>query len=286
VKSANRRDPVDTTLPIHCHRTARTPTIVILGGLAAALVAAIAVRSGALSPGGGVAATVVGWSAAAAGLDWAILLVAYFVVTSSLSLVGREAKRGRTVGLVAKGDRRDATQVLANGGIFAVAALGAVRYPDVALWTAIGGGALAASAADSWGTEIGLLSRTPPRSILTFAEVAAGESGGVTLLGLGATVAGAAWVTSTATLVDWPTLSTAATLIGGLTGAIADSLIGAAVQARRWCDGCAAETEQTIHRCGARTVHRRGWRWMTNDAVNLAATATGAATAAIVARFA
>jgi uncharacterized membrane protein len=68
--------------------------------------------------------------------------------------------------------------------------------------------------------------------------------------------------------------------VGGFGGALADSLLGATLQDRRWCATCARECETPVHDCGTATQRRRGFAWMTNDAVNLLATAVGAALAA------
>jgi uncharacterized membrane protein len=68
--------------------------------------------------------------------------------------------------------------------------------------------------------------------------------------------------------------------IGGAAGAMADSLLGATLQERRWCDACALATERRVHDCGTRTRLAGGLAWMDNDAVNLLATLTGAVVAA------
>jgi uncharacterized protein (TIGR00297 family) len=232
-----------------------------------------------LSPSGAVAATAVGAAAVGAGWRWALLLIVYFVTTSALSRWGGDLKALLTSGLIAKAGSRDAVQVLANGGVFAVAAIATVLTVNSTPWAAIGAGALAASAADSWATEVGVLSSRPPRSILTGRVVPAGTSGGITVAGTLAAVAGAAMVALCAGLLGWGSSAAIAIVAAGIAGAFADSILGATVQARRWCASCQTETEQTVHRCGSSTAHRRGLRWLNNDGVNLAATLVGAAVA-------
>src|SRR5437763_12621375 len=138
----------------------------VLGCLAAFAVAGAAWRAGSLSVSGALAATVVGTTAVAAGWAWGALLVLYFVTSSLLSRVGAAEKQRRTGRIVAKGGARDAVQVIANGGVFALCALAiAARGPTV-IGVGAGVGALAAAAADTWATEIGVLfgraARTPP----------------------------------------------------------------------------------------------------------------------------
>lgn len=65
-------------------------------------------------------------------------------------------------------------------------------------------------------------------------------------------------------------------LLGGMTGSLVDSVLGAAVQATHYCPRCAEETEKTLHGCGTRTIYQRGWRWLNNDMVNLISSLAGA----------
>ncbi len=204
-------------------------------------------------------------------------MIAYFVATSLLSRWGRDRKSERTSGIVDKGGARDGWQVGANGGVFAAAALGAVLFPGTTAWMKVGAGALAASAADSWGTEVGILAAQPPRSLLTWRLVPAGTSGGVSLIGSLASIAGAAFIAMLCAIVGWPMAVAFSAFMGGIAGALADSVLGATVQTGRWCSSCQLGTEQGIHRCGTPTQHRRGVSWLDNDAVNLLATMVGAA---------
>ena len=104
---------------------------------------------------------------------------------------------GDQVKALEKTGARDAIQVFANGGVFAVAAIGMLAAPDVR-WFSLGAGALAASASDTWATEIGTLWGGAPRSILTARVVPTGTSGGITLIGSLGTIAGAAFMAAAA----------------------------------------------------------------------------------------
>jgi uncharacterized membrane protein len=96
----------------------------------------------------------------------------------------------------------------------------------------------------------------------------------VSAAGVAAAVAGAAFVAAVAALVGWRGASGAA-LLAGVAGSTLDSILGATVQARRWCDRCAAPTERATHLCGAATRVIGGVRWIDNDVVNAVSTAAG-----------
>lgn len=244
-------------------------------GLATATVVAMAAqRVGALSASGCLAAIATGTTAVAAGWSWAILLVAYFVSSVGLTRFRGRAKAARTGAVVAKGGPRDATQVLANGGVFALAALLWILSGWDG-WLALGAGALAAAASDTWATEVGTLARRAPRSIVTWRGVPAGTSGAVSIPGIVAAVAGASFIALVVAALGWPRSATVSALAGGVAGSTIDSLVGATVQVRRWCDRCAAPTERETHPCGTPTRIVGGIPWADNDAVNALSTAAG-----------
>lgn len=267
-----------------------------LGLALSATIGLLAYRAGALAGSGAAGAVLLGTLILGfGGWPWAILLVAFFVSSSLLSMAGRSRKR-RLLGEAAKGSRRDLAQTLANAGVAGLLALaaglmgnGARLYPVMALAYA---GALAAANADTWATEIGVLAAQPPRLITTGARVAPGVSGGVTLAGTLAALAGAAFIGGIAALLPgWDLAALAApgwawvaiAAAAGLAGALFDSLLGATLQATYWCPACEKQTEQPVHRCGQTTQLVRGRRWLDNDGVNLLATACGAVVASVLA---
>lgn len=230
-----------------------------------------------LSRSGVFAAFAVGALALRAGPGFVLILLGFFISSTALSGFRRIEKEKLHAGIVAKGNARDASQVLANGGVFSLACLWyIISQNPAAIFMAAG--ALSAAAADTWATEIGSLSSTGPRSILTGHAVPAGTSGGVTLLGALAAVAASLFIALLGLLAGWEGLFLACT-VAGVAGAAVDSITGASIQCRRWCAACSQHTEREVHLCGASTSHVSGVSWINNDAVNLFCTLVGAAIA-------
>ena len=185
---------------------------------------------------GAVAALAVGLGTVY-GFGWrGLVLLLAFFVSGSLLTEG--------------GGQRTERQVIANGGVAAFAAL-AGNWPAFA-------SALATATADTWASEVGRRSRTLPRLITTGKQVPAGTDGGVTALGTAGGVVGAAFVAGLGLLlspgsdagVSRPGWFGGIVFAAGVAGMLFDSLLGATLQAKL--------------------------RWFDNDAVNLAATLTGA----------
>jgi uncharacterized membrane protein len=173
---------------------------------------------------------------------------------------------------------------MANGLVFTAACVMSITGAPSELSFVVAAGALAASAADTWATEIGTLFGGIPRSILTRRPLPVGGSGGITAAGTGASLAGAVCIAGFAFVFMSDPRFFWWIVAGGCIGALVDSFAGATIQDRRWCDACGAPTEMRIHVCGARTRRVGGLPFIENDAVNLLATATGAATTMMLVR--
>lgn len=279
-------------------------TDLAVGAALAAAAAMAAHRLRLLTAGGAAGAAVVGGVVLVlGGWEWALLLIGFFASSSAITQwrADDKAAAGRRF---AKGGRRDLGQVLANGGLPALLAIAHWRFPEAQLFAAYAG-ALGVATADTWATEVGLLAEAPPRLVTSGRVVAPGTSGAVTVLGTVAAVVGAAAVGLAAAVLYslrdvvlfggfglWdpaglPLLPIVA--LAGLSGAAVDSLLGATLQAqyRPRPDGDAARarprdddlTERPLADDGARHDLARGWRWMTNDAVNTLALVAGAVVA-------
>lgn len=223
----------------------------------APLVGFLAWRLRALTLSGAIAAAVVGFCHLAFG-GWlaAAALLTFFGTSTALSKLG---KRKKDVLGFEKTSQRDASQVLANGGVAALCAV--LGQPEALL------GALAAANADTWATELGALFGGRPRRITTLAPAEPGESGAVSVLGTLAALIGAGVVGALAGSA-W-----LAVTVAGFAGALADSLLGASVQAQWWDEKNSKWSEIPQGKPG------RGVNWIRNDAVNILATLVGAVAA-------
>jgi len=278
------------------------PTVSILGlglrtlvGLAcSAAVGWAGYRRQSLSESGLLGAILVGTLIfGLGGWVWGLLLIAFFAGSSALTHYA-SARKEPAADHFAKTGRRDLAQALANGGLGAALAVAnaATGGRQPVLFFAFVG-AMAAVNADTWATELGILSADAPRLITTGETVERGTSGAISPLGTLAGAAGA-WAIGFAGLalqllqtrlsgapwsprLGWLPLLAAS---GGMAGALCDSLLGATVQATYYCMHCGKETEQAIHRCGRQPIHIRGWHWLDNDWVNFLASLIGALVAA------
>ena len=223
--------------------------MLLVGFALSVLVAATSVPLRLLTLDGAAAAVLVGTVVFGLG-GWgqATLLAIFFISSSALTRWKRERKPhpehrlGRTAG-----------QVLANGAVAAglAVAWSQTHSPVVAAAFAA---AVAASIADTWATELGLLSSRRPRMITTWQEVQPGASGGVTWLGTAAATAGAGLIAGGAWLLGVPGWIPWTAGVGAM---LLDSLLGASVEGRV--------------------------RGVTNDTVNFMATLFAAAVAALLA---
>jgi uncharacterized protein (TIGR00297 family) len=258
-----------------------------LGFLLALVIAYLAYRAHSLNKSGAMAAAFTGTIIfGIGGWQWAILLLTFFITSSALSRAFKGHKKTLDE-KYSKGHERDAGQVFGNGGIAALFAALHFFHPEEA-WPWIGFAAsLAAVNADTWATELGVLSPRPPRLITDLRKVVdKGASGGISVTGTLASLAGAALIGILASLLG-PQPASAKTAIivtlAGLGGSLFDSFLGATVQAMYFCPKDQKETEKhPLHTCGAETVHIRGWKWLTNDWVNFACAAAGVMIALLV----
>ena len=220
------------------------PTQLIAAGGLNMFVAAAALYKDAVTLSGAIAGFVTGTAIYIAGAGyWAVLIL--FFLSSTLFGRLRPSKRADKERLQEKGARRDGWQVLANVGPAALAAIVFI-YTGAPSAIRVFAAVMAAATADTWSSEIGVLSNRPPVSILTLKPTIPGLSGAISTLGLVAGGVGALVASAATALTALATgTRTAEALIVlcigfglGIAGTLIDSLLGAAAQVQyRGSDG-------------------------------------------------
>lgn len=204
-----------------------------------------------------------------------VLIVLFFLSSGGIHLVKKQLFPQIGDSIAEKGATRDAKQVLANS---LPALVSLVFYFSTANELFLIGYAagIAGAASDTWASEIGVLSHSSPRSILTLKKLPPGTSGGITILGTVASFSASFllsvsfWflisITSGFSLVSFSYFLVP--FFSGVLASIFDSLLGAGLQARYECSVCHQWTEKTIHH-GKQTTLIKGLRFLDNDWVNL-----------------
>jgi len=257
---------------------------ILYGFILAIVIAYLAYRAHSLNTRGEVAAIIVGTIVfGLGGLQWAILLLVFFITSSALSRLFKKRKQGLDEKF-SKGHQRDAGQVFGNGGLATAFVLVHALYPESSIGWVGFAAALAAVNADTWATELGVLNPHPPRLITKLNQVVEkGTSGGISLVGTFASLAGAFVIALPASFFTGNWSLILIITLAGLAGSLFDSLLGATVQAMYYCPTDKKETEKhPLHTCGTETVHIRGWKWLDNDWVNFTCGAFGVAVALLM----
>ncbi|KAK3518191.1 hypothetical protein QTP70_033889 [Hemibagrus guttatus] len=213
-----------------------------------------AFKNKSLDFGGCLGALLVGFILTLANMSFLAALFAFFITSSKLTR-WKGALKKRIDSEYKEGGQRNWIQVFCNGGVpteLALLYMIEVGPGEMAVdfsmqysasWMCLSLlGALACSTGDTWASEVGpVLSKSQPRLITTWKEVPAGTNGGVTIVGLiasllgGATVGTAYFITQLLLVSDlhsaapqWPLVVYGA--VAGLLGSVLDSLLGAVMQ--------------------------------------------------------
>lgn len=221
----------------------------------------------ALTLSGAVAASVTGILVYTGFGLKGIFVLALFFITSSFFSKYKKAVKKEAAEKTEKGDCRDWQQVAANGAIAALSGFCHFLTGEE-LWLYIFSVSIAGANADTWASEIGVLSRKPPLSLRTFSFVPPGTSGAVSATGTLAAFSGSFLIAATVYVLFSVSLETAfLILIFGFLGSVIDSIVGAYWQAVYQCRVCREETEKLSH-CGQKTIKIKGFSILNNDMVN------------------
>jgi uncharacterized protein (TIGR00297 family) len=231
-------------------------------------ISALAYRLHSLSKSGAFAAIIVGMSIYVGVEMEGLILLGIFFGTSSLLSFYKSHQKKSIEEKLEKGSQRDWVQVLANGGIAAICSI-FFFFTDDLLWLIAFLTSIASATGDTWSSEIGPLSKRPPRSVRHFKVVEPGTSGAISVLGTITAIIGVLLITVSGLLLLPITIKMAWIIFTfGILGNGIDTFLGAFYQRSYRCEVCSMLTEKQYH-CDNRTLKLSGWSFLNNDGVNL-----------------
>lgn len=223
---------------------------------------------GWLTTSGALVMMVLGSTIFALSPEMAFYLILFFASSYTIQACKRTVQ---TQLASDKNGPRDAWQVLANCGpllLFLLLEHG-IQDDRVILCQIT---AIAAATADTWSSEVGVLSKRPPRLLFSLKPATAGLSGAVSLLGTLAGAVGSGFIAFTWWLPHWflkgeMSLSIGLLVwLGGFFGTLIDSLLGALFQVKyRTATG---ELTDKAHAGQQTNSYAKGLPFLSNDGVN------------------
>uniref|UniRef100_A0AAV1VDH4 Transmembrane protein 19 n=1 Tax=Peronospora matthiolae TaxID=2874970 RepID=A0AAV1VDH4_9STRA len=270
---------------------------VVVAALLAGWLGRRGLKKQSLDVSGAAAACFVGFFTLASGYRFGVLLLGFYFSGSKLTKVRASVKQQLDANYK-QGGQRSARQVLACSLVATlIAVYFVVRFghddvaldfesaPERSFLLASYIGHYACCAADTWASELGVLSKSEPRLITTWKSVPPGTNGGVSVLGLAVSALGGAFIGAlyfAMSLLSGTAQLQVVTLgaMTGLFGSALDSVLGATLQAthydrttRKICD----ETPRVEHICGR--------KWLSNEQVNVVSTLVTTAVSGALATY-
>ena len=209
--------------------------------------AALSIRAGKLTIPGAITAFAVGllvfWGAGYTGL---VMLAVFFL----LGTLATSWKKQEKIPFKSAEDRsttRNVGQVLANGGIPALAGLLALLIPSQAsLFRMILAAALASATADTLSSELGILYGRRFFNIITFKKEAKGLDGVISIEGLIIGIIGSAVIAAIYAMGHEWSRGVAFIVIAGTIGNLADSILGAVFERKKYLNNDAVNVLNTL----------------------------------------
>jgi uncharacterized protein (TIGR00297 family) len=169
-----------------------------------------------------------------AGITGIVMLGAFFVAGSAATAFGRSRKEQLGIAEKNKG-QRNAWQVLANGGVAALAGLLAWVYPQHAgLWQLAAAASLASASADTLSSELGSVYGRSFYNILTFKKDKCGLDGVISVEGTLWGIAGSVLIASIFVIAYGNIVLALWIVLAGFIGNMADSILGASLERNGW----------------------------------------------------
>lgn len=246
----------------------------LIGLTGSLLLGLLAYLSGKLTKSGFVVLLLIGTASFiwAPPIHWLLLLL-FFGSSWLIATVKKYTATRPTPETTGKSDRRDCYQLVANSLPYLLAII-AWQWTKEIRWWLVAAAAIAGATSDTWASEIGVLSKKPPRNILGGKPTVTGESGGISVLGLAASLAGSLLISGTFMIISklfapgevtlswlWIPLFT------GSLNSLLDSLLGSSLQGKFLTKDQQLVEQANWHDQPA--THVSGLKWFNNDGVNL-----------------
>lgn len=209
------------------------------------------------------------------GLMQSLALLGMYLAVFLVDLLFAKKRECITKEIHGKSGTRGIYQVLANGAAGCVCIF-FYYNTKVNAWMLAYYASVFEVLADSIASDVGVLSKKPPRDICTWKVIPHGISGGISALGV---LASAAACMISGTIIGAAAKMKAADVLiiaaVPFLGMLIDSVIGSRMQVKYACEVCGISTEQKIH-CGKSTRQTGGLLKMSNGSVNLICTIAAA----------
>ena len=292
-------DPSSTVLPIMLKRMS-------VSTLLGVLLAFIGYKKKSLDFSGAIFASLVGVVTIFSGVRFGLTLAFFFFSGSAVTKVQGDVKRRVDEHFKEGGGLRDFVQVMANGlvpTLLAAASLyslgglsfivdnvgGEFAEAIISIGNSSSDSATKVASAfavaflsyfsccggDTFASELGVLSKSKPRLITTFCrkEVEPGTNGGVSILGVFASILGGLVAASGWALGAFITFGTQIEIflalgigaVGGLFGSFVDSVLGATIQYSGYC----SERKKVVSKPGPTVTKISGLEILSNSGVNV-----------------
>ena|SRR5215208_957401 len=213
-------------------------------------------------------------------VSWFFILVLFFIIASIFTKYKHREKQ--KLGAQQEDVPRNWKSVLANG--LPLAGLAILYYlsdrSSIFMLSFVGSISFALS--DTLATELGLLSKEKPRSILTGEEIDRGQSGGITFQGEIAAIISSLVIGSICGIwfskneMSQISIIIVAALVGGVLATNLDSFLGSTIQAKYKCIHCKMRLEKKAIHCNRSMIRDKGIPIIDNNVVNLLGAMVGA----------
>jgi uncharacterized protein (TIGR00297 family) len=231
---------------------------------------------------GALAAAVIGFIILYFGAaSWFVVLILFFLIASLFTKYKYKQKQAMGVAEENNG-ARGLRSVLANGGPLAAIAILYYISHNHPIFMLCFVGSISFALSDTVATEVGLLSKVKPRSLLTGKQIDKGQSGGVTIQGEIAALLGSLLIGTICGLLISDNIALripiilSAAIVGGMISTNADSIFGATIQAKYRCINCKKYIEKKSIHCNFPLIKERGISIINNNTVNIISAIIGA----------